>query len=388
MIPKLSSDQIASLTQLRHALHRAPELSGQEQHTAQKIVEALQEHAPDAVITGLGGHGVAAVYRGASEGPRVMLRCELDALPILEKTGLPYASERPQVAHLCGHDGHMAIMLGVAQCLNAHRPERGEVVLLFQPAEEDGSGARAVIADPQFASLVPDYAFSLHNMPGMPLGAVALEAGPMACASRGLKVAFTGRTAHASSPETGLSPAQAMAQVMQECAQLDQGAGPHDPLFTRVTITHAQLGAPSFGVAPAQGEVWLTLRTQHDGQMQDLVHHAETMMHTVAQDHGLEIDLSYSDVFAACTNDTAASDIFAKAVETCEFARVDGVLPMRASEDFGEFGVMSRAAMLLLGSGETHPALHDQMYDFPDQLIPMGVDLFVGVLSDLNGVAR
>ena len=181
------------LIALRHALHRQPELSGHEADTARLIATHLQATNPDRLVTNLGGHGVAALYDSGQPGPTVMLRAELDALPISEASGVPHASERPGFGHLCGHDGHMAILMGRA----GTRPARGRLVLLFQPAEETGAGARAVLDDPAFAALRPDYAFALHNMPGLPLGAVAVAPGPVSCASVGWRIAVAGREAHA-----------------------------------------------------------------------------------------------------------------------------------------------------------------------------------------------
>ena len=200
----LSGADLNELAAWRKALHRAPELSGAEAETARAVLNFLEPTRPDRIVTGLGGHGVALIYNGAAPGPTVLIRAELDALPIEEVSTFADCSARPGCAHLCGHDGHMAILAGVGRGLAALRPRRGRAVLLFQPAEEDGSGAEAVIADPKFASIAPDVSFALHNMPGLPLGSAALKAGPVACASRGLRIALCGRTAHASAPGEGV----------------------------------------------------------------------------------------------------------------------------------------------------------------------------------------
>ena len=178
---------------------------------------------PDRVVTGLGGHGVAVIYDGAEPGPSVMIRSELDALPIVETGTATWVSERPGVAHLCGHEGHLTILAGVARALGRVRPARGRVILLAQPAEEDGSGAAAVIADPRFGAVTPDWAFALHNMPGVPLGACWLAPGPMNCASVGLKVALGGRTAHAAEPDAAISPGPAIARLIPGLAALGPG---------------------------------------------------------------------------------------------------------------------------------------------------------------------
>ena len=195
----LSPADLAALADWRHLLHRHPELSGAEAATAARVVEALTPTGPDRLLTGLGGHGVASVYDGAAPGPAVMLRAELDALPIEEVGTPPYRSETPGTAHLCGHDGHITILAGVARWLGQNRPARGRAILLFQPAEEDGAGAARVIADPQFAEIRPDIALSLHNMPGVPLGQARLAPGIMNCASRGMTMGRPVRTAAAAS---------------------------------------------------------------------------------------------------------------------------------------------------------------------------------------------
>jgi amidohydrolase len=143
----LSNNDIVEIVAWRQKLHSMPELSGNESRTAGEVAGLLAAGA-DRIVTGLGGHGVAAVYQGAQPGPSVMLRAELDGLPIEELTDLPYRSGTPGKAHLCGHDGHMAILAAVARSLERQRPGRGRAVLLFQPAEEDGSGAESVLADP------------------------------------------------------------------------------------------------------------------------------------------------------------------------------------------------------------------------------------------------
>lgn len=384
----LTNRDIVELTEFRQVLHRYPEVSGAEEQTARRIVNALADTEPDTVIAGLGGHGVAAVWAGAKPGPTVMFRAELDALPILELTGLPHGSTLPGTAHLCGHDGHMAILLALARLIARQRPARGRVVLLFQPAEEDGSGAAAVIADPRFAGIAPDWAFALHNMPGLALGQAMLAPGPANCASMGLKITLTGKTAHASQPEAGLSPALAMAALMPALMALapDAGAeGEVGPRFRLVTLTHARLGEPAFGIAPGAGEVWATLRTREDTGMADLLEAAETLAQDQAARHGLQLALTAHDVFAACDNDAEATAHLARGLAVAGIVQISRGLPFRASEDFGRFGAGARAAMVFLGAGVGVPMLHNPDYDFPDALIPQGSALFAAVLRDLLG---
>ncbi|GHF59377.1 amidohydrolase [Seohaeicola zhoushanensis] len=381
---QLGNSDIVQLTAFRRELHRFPEVSGQEEATARRVVAALRGTGPDRIVTGLGGHGVAAVYEGTSEGPSVLVRCELDALPIEELSAAAHRSTVPGTGHLCGHDGHMAVLMGVARVLGRSRPEHGRIVLLFQPAEEDGSGAAKVLADPQFEALRSDYALSLHNMPGMPLGQVALAAGPMNCASRGALIRLRGRTAHASMPETGLSPMVALSRLMPALTALGQGSGPSDPGFRLVTVTHARLGEPAFGIAPGEAELWATLRTTRDEDMAALVAAVEELV--LEMGAGLVPEIGYHDVFRACGNHPEATDILARAL-TAEGVSWDaGDLPMRASEDFGRFGDVSKSAMFLLGAGEETPALHNPDYDFPDELIPLGAGIFLAALAQVPGI--
>ena len=199
----------------RREIHQFPELSGLEAETAKRVLQFFQPLNPDLTITNLGGHGLAFVF-GQSVGPTVLLRCELDALPIKEENEFSYRSESPFISHKCGHDGHMAILSAVGMRLSKQRPTKGRVVLLFQPAEEVGSGSSAVISDPQFQTIKPDFAFALHNLPGFPFGQIVLRHGVFACASRGMSISLKGKTAHAAQPDTGISPAPAMCQVISE----------------------------------------------------------------------------------------------------------------------------------------------------------------------------
>jgi len=370
----LTNRDVVELTDWRQSLHRQPELSGQEAHTARRVAEWLAACAPDRIVTGLGGHGVAAVWEGSAPGPSVLIRCELDALPIAETGTALHRSEVPGKGHLCGHDGHMAILAGVARGLGRHRPARGRAILLYQPAEEDGSGAAAVLADPRFAELRPDLALALHNYPGLPLGTSVVRPGVAHCASRGMKICLAGRTAHASQPELGQSPGPALAALLTALPRLGRGGPVSDPDFSLVTVTHARLGEPAFGIAPGAAELWATLRTQTDAGMAALVAAAEAEVQAAAQ--GLQIEISYHDIFRHCENAPAAVALFRQALAAEAIPEGEMELPMRASEDFGRFGDIAPSAMLLLGAGRDCPGLHAPDYDFPDSLIAIGVRLF------------
>lgn len=380
----LTNRDIVELQSFRHDLHRHPEVSGEERETARRVVEALRPLAPANVVTDLGGHGVAAVFEGSASGPTLLFRAELDALPIEEKSEADHRSTTPGKGHLCGHDGHSTILLALATGLSRDPVKRGRVVLLWQPAEEDGSGAAAVLADPRFADIRPDFAYSLHNMPGLAFGTAALKTGPVNCASRGMKVTLTGKTAHASQPETGLSPMAAIAHLMPALTALSHGAPPATD-FTLATVTHASLGEQAFGIAPGDAEIWVTLRTLVDDRMANLCEKAEDLVAIAARKAGLEQAISYHDIFFHCENapDAVAHLEAALMAENVPFD--EGDLPMRASEDFGRLRSVCPSAMFFLGAGEKHPALHNPDYDYPDDLTGIGARVFMAVIRQALG---
>lgn len=363
-----------TLITLRHALHQQPEESGMEVDTARLIAERLRATGPDQLVTGLGGHGVAAVYGSGQPGPTVMFRAELDALPITEGSGVQHTSLRPGFGHLCGHDGHMAILMGLAGI----QPARGRLVLLFQPAEETGTGARAVLADPRFDMLRPDYAFALHNMPGLPLGSLAVAAGAASCASVGWRIMVQGRAAHAASPETGLSPAPFLAALTTHLAALPAGEDQ-----AMATLCHLSMGTPAFGIAPGDAVAHVTLRSRSDTGLAALESALQDWLTAAAGT--LNIQVTRHDHFHATLNDAAAANHVAIAGKALGHSPAAFDLPMRPSEDFGAFSTTARCALFFLGAGKDQPALHDPAYDFPDALIAPGVALFRHILGQLTG---
>jgi amidohydrolase len=373
----------------RRHLHMLPEASREEERTAAAVVAMLEACNPDQIVTGLGGHGVAAVYNGAASGPSVLLRAELDGLRIADLADVPHRSIVPMRGHLCGHDGHTATLVACARMLAAARPARGRVILMFQPAEEDGSGAAAVIADPRFGALAPDWAFSFHNLPGIAIGSAALRSGPVNCASRGMAIRLEGRTAHASMPETGVSPMRAISGLMPELAALSSGHPP-EPGFTLATVTHCVMGEPVFGIAPAFADIHVTLRTLTDDRMAALVARAEALARDAANTHGLTLSIAWHDVFAHVENAPEATARIAEALDALAIPHAAHDLPMRASEDFGRFGhpfagKRPLSAMVFLGAGVGTPQLHNPDYDYPDALTPIAAAMFMRLVRGLNG---
>lgn len=382
----LTNLDLMELTEFRRELHRYPELSGEEVETARKIVTALKPMSPTRILTGLGGHGVAAIFDSGKDGPTVLFRAELDGLPIEERNDIAWSSLTNGKSHVCGHDGHMTMLLALGRMISRQPVAQGRIVLMFQPAEEDGSGAKAVVADPAYQEIQADWAFAIHIEPGRPFGYVSTCAGLINCASLGLKIKLGGKTAHAADPADGISPAQAVAELIPALDALGQG-GSLDANFRLVTITHVKIGEPSFGVAPGEAEIFATLRTAGDEGMEHLETMARTLAVTAAEKFGLSVEFEVCDHFAASINDPDAYAVATKAMDAINVPYGDAGVPMRASEDFGVFGWRAKAAMLCLGPGEDYAALHNPDYDFPDDLIPIGSAIFERIARDLLGTA-
>jgi metal-dependent amidase/aminoacylase/carboxypeptidase family protein len=217
------------------------------------------------------------------------------------------------------------------------------------------------------------------------LGYAAVKPGVVNCASQGLKIILGGKTAHASQPEAGTSPGVALAALIAAFSNLAPPA-PLGPGYRLVTVTHARLGEPAFGIAPGAAEVWITLRALEDAAMAALRAQAMAMAEAEARARGLTIAFETHDNFAASVNHPEATARIIAALDALGIAHDPGDLPMRASEDFGRFGQPgTRSAMLFLGAGQDHPALHNPDYDFPDALIAPGVAIFHQIARELLG---
>lgn len=368
-----------ALIRVRQHIHRHPELSGQEQDTAAFVARFLQECNARHVLTALGGYSVAGVFGEEKQGPRIMLRAELDALPIPEAGKLSYRSENAGIAHLCGHDGHMAILLGMAQHLQQHPPEKGEVVLLFQAAEETGEGAQRLLEDPGFSRIRPDAAFALHNLPSYPENQVLLRKETFACASKGVIIRLSGKTSHAAHPESGNSPASAVARIINLVATLPQEDKFED--FVLSTLIHARIGEVAFGTTPGEAGIMITLRAALENDMQNLTRLLESKVRQIANTHSLALDVSYTEVFPATINHPVLTDWVSEVSRRKKRALSWMPEPFRWSEDFGHFTASFPAVLFGIGSGEKHPALHNPDYDFNDALLAPSVDLFVELLD-------
>lgn len=364
-----------TLIELRHILHAHPELSGKEALTNRILNEWVKQTRPDLLIEKIGGYGLAAVYKGDKPGKRIMIRGDIDALHIPEPNDMPYKSVNPVVSHKCGHDGHATILCGLAQWLGEQRPDQGEVVLLFQPAEETGQGAKAVLEDPRFEQIKPDVAYGLHNLPGFEKGQVVVREGCFAAASFGLKLCFDGRTAHASQPETGHSPSELMALLIHNLEKKREQLQAVKPLTTFV-ITHAILGEETFGVAPGHAEIWLTLRSYDDRNLEVMASQIIELCRAKAKDYLFDFSFSEHEAFAATNSDPSCVHIIEQAAQNLELNVGHLTEPFRWSEDFGRFGSICPIGFFGLGSGLEQPALHNPEFDFPDVILETGMTMF------------
>lgn len=374
----------STIIQLRRHLHTLAEVAHKETKTAKFIAEQLEQRGADQIVRGLGGHGIAALYKGKDPGPSVLLRSELDALPIPESRELAHRSQSLGVSHRCGHDGHMAILLGVANHLAEHPPATGLAILLFQPAEETGEGAARVIADPQFGPLKPDHAFALHNLPQFPASQVIIRPGQFAATSRGIIVRLSGSTSHAAQPEQGTSPTMAVANLLTGLSALPQLTTPLHQA-AKVTVIHASLGEVAFGTSPGDATVMATLRAFDNEVMRNLSEATAQLAQNTAKLHGLSYEIEWREEFPATINDDRATSYVMKAAQSLGLKCHIPNEPFAWTEDFGHFTTLSRSALFGLGAGIDHPVLHSPEYDFPDEIIETGTGIFVEILHQLLG---
>ncbi|RZS95703.1 amidohydrolase [Cecembia calidifontis] len=376
----MDKSSFAKLSTFRKQLHQYPELSGEEKETAKRVLDFFKDIPVDKTIQNLGGTGLAFVFEGKEPGPTSLFRCELDGLPIKEENNIPYLSNNSGKSHVCGHDGHMAIISGLGLKLAEKKPAKGRVVLLFQPAEETGEGAQAVINDKKYETIRADYAFALHNLPRYDMHQIVIKKGAFASASVGMIVKLKGRNSHSAHPEAGNSPALAMSKIIVALERLPDAM----KKFTLVTVIHAKLGEINFGTTPGEATVMATLRAYENETRDLLVTYAEKLCGQIAKEYGLEVSFDYTEKFAATHNDPEAWDYGNTAAKKLGLKTKHVRVPFRWSEDFGLFSSSTKTLLFGLGSGKKQPQLHEPHFDFPDELIPTGVDMFWEIIGQLH----
>lgn len=381
VIPSISKEKlVGDVVRLRKTLHRYPELSGQERQTAGWIKSFLEKHHPDKIIEAIGGHSLAAVYDSGEPGKVIMLRGDIDALPIQEINDFDHKSQHEGVSHKCGHDGHAAILAGLAAALDNNRPSKGKVVLLFQAEEETGQGAEKIIKDDKFHEITPDMVFSLHNLPGFKKNEVIIKKGAFASASRGVIIELTGRSSHAAHPELGNSPGPMLPDLLNGLLQAPVLPNKYED-FALVTIIHIRLGEIAFGTNPGKGVVMATLRSFSNNDMHTLTREIETLVNTLSEQYQIKPTISYAEVFPATFNNNDNCDVVIQAARELGLQVNYNESPFRWSEDFGHFALHYPSALFGIGAGKKHPSLHQNDYDFPDEIIETAIQMLYQIAN-------
>ena len=394
------------LESLRHKLNKNAELSGQEKKTNKIINAFLEKTNPDVHLRNVGGYGIMAIYKGKEKGKNVLLRADIDGLniPFGQRTTVPEHVEgkdqrfdklsdrkvqssefkvQNNYSHRCGHDGHAAILCGLAMRYGKKHPEKGDVILLFQPAEETGEGAAAVINDEQFKNIKIDAAFALHNLPGYAKHQIVLKKGCFASASLGLKLVFEGATSHASQPEKGNNP-QIVVTTLLDAFQKKYENLKKDKYNTILTVTHVSIGEKTFGVTPGYAEIWLTLRSQDDEALKRLTESTVALSEYVAKEFKLKFTHNIHEAFSATMNSGAETDAVEKAAQELKLSVKKINNPFPWSEDFGRFGNIIPACLFGLGCGLEHEPLHSPNYEFEDEIIDTGIEVFEKIVERLG----
>lgn len=372
------------IVQLRRSLHQYPELSGFEEHTSRRVIDYLTAFEPDGMLSNLGGHGVMASWLFDDRGPEIAIRCELDALPIRETNRFHYASKTDGVSHKCGHDGHMAIVLGLASWLSTRPFRAGRVRLLFQPAEENGQGALALLSDHRMQDFAPDYVFALHNLPGYPQHEILLINQQFNATVLSLAIFFKGLAAHAAQPEKGRNPSLAVYEASIAIQNL-VNPDPADADYALVTPVYTRIGAPDYGISAGEGEVHFTLRTWAPERMDSLLDAIRQIITEAAERYQLGVSTEQFDYFPSVTNDEKCIDLISAAAKRLDLSVTGLTAPLGFGEDFGYFTQRAKGAMFGLGAGFETPPLHNDAYDFPDDLLTTGTSLFKEIIKGVLG---
>lgn len=359
---------------LRHELHAHPELSEQEVWTKARLIEFLRENTSVEIVDK--GKWFYAVYRGGGDRPGIGFRTEMDALPMCDRIDKPYVSTIPGCGHKCGHDGHAATMCGLALELERLKPKR-DVYMLFQHAEENGAGAK------ECGDFVPETGieeiYAYHNNSGWPDRTVVLFRTNYACASMGMNIAMSGSPAHASMPENGRNPADALCRIVCEIPRIaDQKR--FDNLVL-ATIVEVNIGTHSFGISAYQGTVGVTLRALVDADLHQMRTEIEGLARYLAEEGGFEVEFSYEDVFpdTICTENESLK--VCKAAELCGYPVFWSPEPNRGSEDYGWFLKQVKGSIFEFSCGENRPEFHTEDFDFDDTLIPDAIRMYLTLID-------
>ena len=357
---------------IRHALHEHPQTAGNEQFAHDTIVKHLQTLHPTKVYTNVGGYGVIAVWGTDPQAPTIAFRADTDALPI---------------GHRCGHDGHTTIFMRLAELVDGEfniQHSTFNILLLWQPAEETGTGSRAILDTGILQQYNIKAIYGLHNLPGYPIGTVVLCPHTFAAASTGVVYRLDGRETHASTPELGINPGLAVSEIISRFDGFNGQGGD----FRQSTLICVRLGQPAFGTSAGHAEVMFTLRAFTNAAMEQLLADANNAVNEIAARHDLTVTRSLVEPFRATENHEECVEKIKAAAQltTDHWPLVTKETPFRWSEDFAEYLLEFPGAMFGIGSGEHQPELHHPSYDFPDALIEPAAQLFFNLCRSSSPV--
>ena len=367
------------LTSIRHDIHAHPELGLQEVRTAELVAKKLESWGIE-VHRGVGVTGVVGVLRNGNGEASVGLRADMDALPILEATGLPHASQNPGRMHACGHDGHTTMLLGAAKYLAETRNFNGTVNFIFQPAEEGVGGALAMLKDGLFERFPCNAIYGMHNRPGLPVGKFITGPGARAAGGAFFDILITGKGAHGAHPQMSIDPvlvACHLGTALQSIVSRNISARDTEVL----SITRIQSG-DAYNVIPQTASMAGTVRTMRRETMQTIETNMRRLTEAVAAGFGAEATLDFRIIFASMVNNEAEAKLYGDAAaELVGEANVDRDSPPgMGSEDFSFMMEQVPGAHINLGNGES-AALHNHKYDFNDEIIPYGVALYGAIVE-------
>ena len=361
----------------RQHLHQNPEILFDVHQTAAFVAERLKEFGCDEIVTGIGRTGVVGLIRGSrGDGTTVGLRADMDALPIRETTGKPYASQNPGKMHACGHDGHTAMLLGAAKYLAETRNFPGSVAVIFQPAEEGGGGGNEMVKDGMMERFGIEKVFGMHNMPGMPLGHFSIRPGPIMASTAEFTITIKGRGGHAAQPHRTIDPVVIGSHLVLALQTIaSRTVDPVESVVVTVTKFH---GGDAYNVIPETVELAGTVRTLKE----EISVIAEARMRAICAGHAAAtestIDLRYKRNYPVTFNHADETDFAGDmaAAVAGEDAVNRGMAPVMGGEDFSYMLNARPGAFIFIGNGDT-ANLHHPAYDFNDEAIPHGVSYWV-----------
>ncbi len=361
----------------RRFLHQHPEILYEVHDTAAFVAERLRAFGVDEIVTGIGRTGIVGVIRGKGPGKRTIgLRSDMDALPLTEATGADWTSQRPGAMHACGHDGHMSMLLGAAKYLAETRNFDGAVALIFQPAEEGGAGALAMIEDGLIERFGIDEVYGMHNMPGIPLGRFAIRKGGIMAAPDRFTITITGKGGHAAQPHKTIDPIFIGSQLVGALQAI--AARNADPVRSVVvSVTRFDAGT-THNIIPDRALLMGTVRTLSE-ETRDLAEgRIRQIVDGIVGAHGAQATVAYERNCPVTSNHDAETDHAIDAArEIVGRANVDAETdPSMAGEDFAYMLGRRPGAFIFIGNGDTAP-LHNPRYDFEDEAIAYGISYWV-----------